>query len=104
MDEVEAAQIVDAVDVVGVGVGQKHRVDVRYPLAQHLFAEVRRGVHQDAPAPALDQDGSAGSLVVPVGGIADLTVAADHGNAGRRARAEDGNFHVSDLVMARNVA
>lgn len=55
VDEVKSAQIVDAVDMVGVGMGEQDRVDVGYPFAQGLTPQIGGGVHQDGALAMADQ-------------------------------------------------
>jgi len=54
--KVDRAQVVDAVQVVGVGVGQDHRVDHVDAFAQELLAQVGRRVDQHARGRRLHHD------------------------------------------------
>src|SRR5580700_3931824 len=49
-------EIVEAEDVVGVGVGIEDRVDVANLLANGLFAKIRRGIDEDCSPVILDQN------------------------------------------------
>ena len=56
---VQRPQIVDAVGVVGVDVGEQHGVDRLDLGIQKLLAQIRRGVDQNPPAGLLDENGAA---------------------------------------------
>ena len=76
--EAERAKIVEAEDVVGVGVGVEDSVDVADAEAQRLLAEVRAGVDEDAMRRGgvavlpFDGDRGAKALVAWIGGGADV--------------------------------
>src|SRR3954447_785984 len=99
-DVVDLAQVVDAVDVVGVGVGVEERVDGADAGVQALLPQVGAGVDQDAPALRLDQDRAAAALVARVGRAADGAGAADLRHAGRGAAAEDRDSHAAARLPA----
>lgn len=96
VDEVESPQVVHAVDMVRMGMGEKDRVDVGDPLAEGLPPEVRRGVYEDVLPLRLYDDGSPGSLVPWVVGRTDGAVTANHGDTGGCSTAEDGYLHAMD--------
>src|SRR5205807_1971757 len=91
----QAAQIVDAVGVVGVLVGEQHRVEPVHLGIEQLLAQVRRGIDQDpgnacAVAPFYQQRGAP----APVPGIARIAGAPTQcraRNAAGGTRAEDGD-------------
>ena len=87
----EAAQIVEAHDVIGVGMGEDHRIEAVELFAQRLLAQVGRGVDQDFGRGRFEMERGAGPLVARIGREADRAAAADHRHALRRARAEHGH-------------
>ena len=83
-----AAQIVDAVDMVGMRMRVERRVEPRDAGHQHLLAKIRTGVDDDARRravrpDALGQRGAARAPVLRVGRIAIAPVAGDARRAGR---------------------
>ncbi len=78
---VEGADVVEAEDVVGVGVGVKDGVDAGDVGAQGLGAEIGRGVDQDIFAGVLHQDGGAEAVIARIGGGAGGAGAADGGDS-----------------------
>src|SRR6516164_3817539 len=91
----ERAKVVDAEDVVGVGVSVEHGVDLADALADGLLAEVGRSVDKDHLSTEFEEDGRAGAAVVRVGRVADGAGASDRGNAHRGAAAQhrEGSLH-----------
>ncbi len=89
LEDVEGADVVEAEDVIGVGVGEEDGVDAADVVAEDLGAEVGGGVDEDVAAFVLDQDGRAEAVVVRIGGVADGAGAADGGDAGAGAGAQD---------------
>lgn len=88
----EATQVVEAHDVVAVGVGVEDRVEMADALAQALLAEVGTGVDDELGPGAADKNRGAEPPVPGVVRAADGAVAADHGHPDRGARAEKGDF------------
>lgn len=66
LGDIEAAQIIDAPDMIGVGVGEEDRVHTPDARAQGLLPEVGSSVNNDIASVLLYQDGSARALVVLV--------------------------------------
>ena len=92
----EGAQIVDAVDVVGVLVAQQHAVEPVHTGIEQLFAQVGRGVHQDAGAAAigcgtLDQDGAAPAAIFWIFRIASAPSGTGPRHAAGEAAAQNGD-------------
>ena len=87
--EGEAAEFVEAHDVVGVGVGDEGGVEVADTGAEALLAEVRAGVDEPLGVAVIDEEGAAEPLVARVGGEADWAIAGDHGDASGGAGAEE---------------
>jgi hypothetical protein len=79
---IEGPKFVDAMDMVGVGMGEEHRIHSIQLDRQRLLPQVCRGVHQDGFTPFLNQDRGSGSLISGIGGSTNGTPAADHRNAG----------------------
>ncbi len=64
VDIVKAAEVIYAVDVVGMGMSEEDRVDGAYPFAEHLPAEIGGGVQEDVLSGiTLDQQGTACPVV-----------------------------------------
>ena len=78
-------------------VGEEDGVDAGDLFPHRLEPQVGGGVHQDEVIVVLHQQGGAGPVVPWIGGCADGTVAADHGDAGGGAAAQDGDFHGGSL-------
>ncbi len=89
----DRAQIVDAMGLVGVLVGQKHRVDVVDMGVDQLLAQIGRGVDQDprhaAIGSPLGQQRAAAAAVFRIVGIAGAPAERRTRNAGRGSAAED---------------
>ncbi len=88
----QRAQVVDSEDVVGVGVGVEHGIELGDLFAQRLFTKVRRGVDQDmagivARITVADHHRGTGATVARVWRTADGAVAADGWYAHRCAAA-----------------
>ena len=82
-------QIVDAKNVIGVGVGVEDGVELRDVFAQCLLAEVGRGVDNNVAAVVCEHDRRTGAAVVGIGGMANRAIAPDGGNAHRGATAQN---------------
>src|SRR5215470_3714117 len=103
----EGTQVVNAVRLVRMLMGPDHRVDPFDFGIEQLGAQVGRGIHQDGPALALDQDGAAAALVARIGGIgsAPLTLAALPArprHAARSAAAQDRHPHALRSALANS--
>ncbi len=80
----------------------QHRVEPVDFVAEQLFAQVRRGIDQDALARiVLDHDGHARATVLWLGRIAGTPVAAHPRHPGRGAAAEHQHPHAAALVNRR---
>ena len=77
----EAAEIIDAMEVIGVGVGEKDGIDAHDVLADDLFAEIGADIDEDAGVIRVDPGSGAQVAIAWVGGVADGAVAADHRHA-----------------------
>ena len=86
LDFAEPPEVVESEDVIAVRVRIDDRVEFGDPLAQALVAEVGWGIDTERALRGADMDGRAQALVARIGGVADGTVASDHGNAMRCAR------------------
>jgi len=88
--DVEGANIVEALDVIGVGVGEKNGFEAFQTRGEGLGAEIGGGVNDDVLAIAGEEDGGTQALVVRIGGLANGTMAADGGDSHGSAGAENG--------------
>ncbi len=86
----EWAKVVDAEDVVGVGMGIEDRIDLRDVLANGLLAKIGGGVNEHRLTAELEQDRRAGSAIVRIGRMADRAAAPNGGHAHRCAAAQHG--------------
>jgi hypothetical protein len=98
-EEVKSPEIVDPMNVVGMGMGKEDGVDPRDTLPYCLGTEVGRCVYEYVLAVMLDQQGGPGPLVSRIGGRTDTASATDHGDSGRCAAAENGEFHLVSLTV-----
>ena len=100
------AQIIDAVGMVGMVMGEKHAVEPADAHVQQLLAEVRRAVDEHIGralfAFPLHQHRAAPPPVLRVCRIARAPDVADTGHAAGRAAAEDGELerHAEDGIDA----
>jgi hypothetical protein len=89
----DGAEIVDAMGLVGMLMGQEHRIDVIDIGVDQLLAQVGRGVDHDARravgAGPLDHQRAAAPAVLGVARIARTPAESRPGNAGGRAAAEN---------------
>ena len=87
-------QIVDAMGLIGMLVGEKHRVDVIDIGVDQLLAQIRRGIDHDPRGAAfrrpLDQQGAAAAAVFRIARIAGAPAQRRPRHAGRRSAAENG--------------
>jgi len=88
-------QVIDAMDVVGVAVGDPDSVDRPDTFTHKLESQLGRGIDEDRVIPILNEGGMAGPLVAAVIGRAGGAVAPDDGNAERRAGPEEREPHNS---------
>ena len=89
----ETAQVVEAHDVIAVGVGEKDRVELADSGAQALLAEIGAGIDDQRDLGSADVEGRAKTLVFRIPRRADGAITADHGHPDRGAGAEEGDFH-----------
>ena len=91
------AQIVNAVGLVGMLVGQKYRIDVVDMSVDQLLTQVGRGIDHDPrdamASCAFDQQRATTSPVLRIPGIARSPAEGGPWNAGGRATAEDRQAH-----------
>src|SRR5579872_371019 len=91
LPEVERADVIQAKNVICVRVGVENRIRPAEPNAEHLLAEIGRGVHHHIVPFILQQDGRTQALIARIGRRAYVAGATDSGNAGTRARAKHGD-------------
>jgi len=91
--DVEGANVVEALDVIGVAVSEKNGFEAIKVRGEGLGAEIGGGVNDDVLAIAGEEDGGTQALVVRVGGLADGTMAADGGDSHGSAGAENGEMN-----------
>ncbi|MEN9722510.1 MAG: hypothetical protein RJB38_496 [Pseudomonadota bacterium] len=84
-----AAKIVEATDVIGVGVGVENGVDSKDFLSKRLRPEVAGRINEKAFSTSSDPDRGAGSMVFGVLRAAYRATAADQGNARRGSTSEN---------------
>lgn len=87
LNPVEGTNIVDATNMVAVGMGDKDGLQMTHIMRQHLAAEVGTNVNQDVvPLAVGNQGGGAKALVMLVRRMADLTGTCYYGHSLRSAR------------------
>ena len=95
----DRAEIVDAVGLVGVLMGQEHRVEMVDIGVDQLLAQIGRGVDHDprhaAIGSPLGQQRAAAAAVLRIIGIAGAPAERGTGNAGRGSAAENGEASAS---------
>jgi len=100
--DVEGANVVEALDVISVAVGEKNGFETIEARGEGLGAEIGGGVNDDVLAVAGEEDGGAQALVVRICGLADGTVAADggdsHGGSGAEDREVNGGRGHGDIL------
>jgi hypothetical protein len=88
------AEIVDAVGLVGVLMGQEHSIEMIDGGIDQLLAEIGRSIDHDpgrgVGSPALDQQRTAAAAIFGIVGIASAPAKRRARDAGGRAAAEDG--------------
>jgi hypothetical protein len=82
MQKMEAAQVIDTIDMIGMGVGEEDGVNPVQAFAQGLPPQIGGGINQDVPPPVPDQKGSPRSPVLWVVRTAYPAPASHHGNPG----------------------
>ncbi|OIQ73337.1 hypothetical protein GALL_450290 [mine drainage metagenome] len=102
--EHDLAQIVDAMHMVGVGMGVNHCVQFADARVKQLVAHVGRGVDQHAGGArvgvTLDQQRAAAAAVFRVGRVASAPIAANAGHAAGGAATEDGEAEIGHQAAA----
>jgi hypothetical protein len=88
----EGAEVVEALDVIGVAVGEKNGSEAIEARGEGLGAEIGGGVNDDVLGVAGEEDGGTQALVMGIGGLADGTVAADGGDSHGGAGTENGEM------------
>ncbi len=90
----DRAQIVDAVGLVGMLMGEKHRIDVIDLGVDQLLAQIGRGVDHDPGDAAIrcpfGEQRAAAAAVFGIGGIAGAPAERGTRHAGGGAAAENG--------------
>jgi hypothetical protein len=105
LQRVVAAQLVEAEDVVGVAVGEEHRIHADETEPQRLRPQVRRRIHQHRqPIVEPQRDRRAPACVAGVGRQADAARAADHGHSHGRAGAQKQDLHADEGLAAPRAA
>ncbi len=87
----EAAEVVEAHEVIGVGMGKEDGVEMVETFAQRLLPEIGGRVDEDFCAGCADMKGGAGTLIARIGGKTNGATASDHGNPLGRAGTKDGD-------------
>src|SRR5215468_540611 len=106
-DEEHAAQVIDAVRVVGVRMGVEHSVDMLDAGGEQLLAQVWRRVDQHGRSAALakpfNQQGAAPTPIFWVGRIAVAPDIAHARYPAGRATAQDREAHAHAVMADRGV-
>src|SRR5450759_679392 len=91
--EGEGAQVVEAMEVIGVLMGIEHGVNMGDRGAEQLEPEFRWGVHQQANGTNLDYRAGSGAPVMRVGGVTDGGPPPEMGDPHRGSRAQESEPH-----------
>jgi hypothetical protein len=84
----QRAQVVDSENMVGVGVGVEHGIELSHVFAQRLFAKIGSAVDHHMASVVAEEDRRTGAAVARIGRTADGAVAADGGYPHRCAAAQ----------------
>ena len=102
LNPVEAADVVQPEDVIGVAVREEDRIDALDAGGQRLLPEVRRRVDEDRGVTGnIDVDRGAQTRVSRIGRAADVAGAADHRHAGRGSGTEERDAAGGQGMMMR---
>src|SRR5581483_7458948 len=82
--------VVEAIQMIGVEMGEEDRVNELHFLPQQLQPQLGRRVDQQIALRQADENGAAIALIARVRGLAYLAIAANHGDADGGAGAERG--------------
>ena len=93
-EDAVGTKVVESPYMVVVLVGDEHGIKGREVDAQHLFAEIRATVDENALAPHLHKAGTAQSFVFRVLGSAHLAGAPYLGHSTRGSAAKYRDFHI----------
>ena len=97
VEEMKSAQVINAIDVVSVGMAEKYGIDAANLLAQSLRSQVGGRIDQNGMIVITNQQRCACPLVPWVIRPADRAAAANHGNSGGGATAQNSNLHTDQL-------
>ena len=105
----DLAQIINAMGVIGMIMGDDHRIKVRHPGRQQLFAAIRPAIDQHGLAGGLNQYGDAAAAVLRVFRVAQAPVPcpirpADPWHTAGCSAAEDGDLHAAFVKSAWKLA
>jgi hypothetical protein len=95
---IEAAKIIQADDMIGVIVREKHSVDAFDLVGDALQAQLGRRIHQDVQVAKSHKNARPRSLISRIIGRANRAFAADHGHAVRRAGSQNNDFKIRHSV------
>lgn len=99
------AQLVDAMDVIGMGVGIEHGVDVKNPMGECLLSQIRAAVDQEDLAVYLKQARRAQAFIFGIVGRAHGARAANIRHPARRSGSQDRDLHTLIIWRgARSIA
>ena len=75
LDKIETAEIVNPVDMIGMGMSVKNSIDPRNPRPQSLSPEVRGGIEQETFSMDLQPGRSPESFIFGISGLTDRAAA-----------------------------
>jgi len=100
----DRAQVIDAVRVIGVLMGERDRIHAVDARRDQLQSQLGRRVYEQPRAPvALDYGADARSFVTRVGRPADLAVTTDLRHTKARSGAEKGQLHYTVSTFSKFV-
>ncbi|MDQ1471987.1 MAG: hypothetical protein QOJ99_3467, partial [Bryobacterales bacterium] len=81
LPEIERTDIIQPKNVIGMGVGEDHRVQMLQQRTKRLRPEIGRGIDHNVVPGVLHQNGGSQALVARVFGTANRTRTADSRHA-----------------------
>ena len=95
---VEGAQIIQSGNMVGMGVRDKNRVDLRQPVRHQLVADIRAGVDENRRISGLHKHGAPLTVVPRVGRITGAPAGmAERRNTDGGSASEKRDLHVASI-------
>ncbi len=92
LEEIVGPHVIEAGDMVFMGMGEDDGVELADPEAQHLVTKVGCRINHDRSGGRLNEDTGTKSFVPCIGGGAYFTGTSDHWNPGAGAGTQESDF------------